>query len=114
MAHGGLVHHLAVLRMMFVAVGTADQQGLAVKLQQSIADFHLAEADVIGLHLNNFSFRRQQGDGCAVQRGCFRAPQRRLFHREAQGSAILIGTAFVDNFTAECLSFFPNQLAITP
>ncbi|MNT09688.1 hypothetical protein D3C71_1447740 [compost metagenome] len=73
-AHRGFIHHLAVLRMMFMPVGAADQQRLAVQLQQPVADVDLTEANVIGFHLNNFPVWCQQCQRGPVQRWGFSAP----------------------------------------
>ncbi|CUY74704.1 Uncharacterised protein [Serratia marcescens] len=113
-AHRRLVHHLAVARVMLVAVNAADQQRLPVELQQPAADFHLAKADVIGFHLDNHPFGREQGDGGAIQRGRFGAPQRRAFHRQAQRDAIVIGAAFVHDLAAERLGALGHPRAIAP
>ncbi|MNC39806.1 hypothetical protein D3C75_884840 [compost metagenome] len=53
LAHGFCVHHLAMDRVMLMAVGAADQQRFAVKFQQALLDFDFTETHVIGFRFND-------------------------------------------------------------
>ncbi|MNP05608.1 hypothetical protein D3C76_975630 [compost metagenome] len=61
-AQGGFIHHLAVFRMMLVAIHPSDQQRLTVNLQQAVTDFHAAEADIAGLHFQQVPLSVAQCD----------------------------------------------------
>ncbi len=52
-AHGVDVHHLAMFGMMLVAVDAANQQRLAVKLQQAVRNLYLTETQIAGLGFNH-------------------------------------------------------------
>ena len=66
--------------MVLVAVGTANEQGLAVDPQQTAADLHRPKAHVIGLGLDGLPLLVQQGQGQAVEMGGLGAPLVRCRH----------------------------------
>ena len=81
-AHGGLVHRLAVFRVMLMTVNPADQQRLAVDLQLTVANLHLADAHVAGFDLQQTALGIQQRDGESVEMRRFCAPELRLINNE--------------------------------
>ena len=72
--HRRFVHHLAIFRVMFMPVDPADQQRLAVELQQAVADFNAAEAHVTGFNLQHVALRVHQRDRQTIKLGCLSAP----------------------------------------
>ena len=65
--HRRFVHHLAVFRVMLVPVNPADQQRFTVELQQAVADFNPAEADIAGLRLQHVALRIQKRDRQTIE-----------------------------------------------
>ena len=66
-AHRRFVHHLAVFRVMLVPVNPADQQRFTVELQQAVADFNPAEADIAGFRLKHVALRIQKRDRQTIE-----------------------------------------------
>ncbi|MNC22080.1 hypothetical protein D3C75_700700 [compost metagenome] len=62
-AHGGFIHHLPVLRMVFMTVHPADQQRFAVEFQQAVTDFDLTETDVAGFNVKHLILPIAQHNG---------------------------------------------------
>ena len=72
--HRRFIHHLASLRVMFVAIHAAYQQRLAVQAEQAVFDSDAAKADIVRLDLNGFALRVEQRQRGAVERRRFGAP----------------------------------------
>jgi len=98
--HRRFIHHLASLRVMFVAIHAAYQQRLAVQAEQAVFDSDAAKADIVRLDLNGFALRVEQRQRGAVERRRFCAPQRGRVNAQAQLGAIGIVAAPVDNRAA--------------
>ena len=78
-AHRRFIHYLPVFRMMLMAVYAPNQQRFTVELQQAIADFNPAKADVACLDVQHITL-------CVPKRNCqpvkfrrFRTPQCGIF-----------------------------------
>jgi hypothetical protein len=88
--------------MMFVAVGTTNEQRLAVDPQQAATDLHRPKAHVMGLALEDASLLVQQGQGEAIEVGVS-ALHLRGAATEPQLGAIVIHPFLVNGLGADPL-----------
>ncbi|CCJ95511.1 hypothetical protein BN131_3184 [Cronobacter malonaticus 681] len=99
--HRRLVHRLAFFRVMLVTVNAADQQRLAVKRQQTVADFHATKADVVRLRDKRHAVGIQQRHHRAVQVRRFGAPQQRVVNVKRERDALRVVATLINRGGAE-------------
>ena len=72
--HGGLVHDVAGLRMVFVAVGALDEDGFPVDFDQAVFDADVPETDLEAGGLEDLAVGIEELDGDLVQGRRFGRP----------------------------------------
>ncbi len=112
--HRGFIHHLPVIRVMFMTVGATDQQGLTVQLQQSAADFNFTETDVVSFGFNQRAAGIQQGNHGAIQMRRFSTPQLWPIDMHRQAGTIEVAPAFVNHRRAKRLLVAGNLPVFLP
>ncbi len=112
--HQRLIHNLAFLWMMLVAVYAAYQQRLPVQAEQTIFDGDAAEADIIRLDLHHLALRIEQRQRGAIEGRDFGAPQRGRVNVQPQFGAIAIVATFVNYGAAKRLLDNAHLRAIPP
>jgi hypothetical protein len=100
--HVGRGHHVTRGGMVFMAIGTTNQQGLAVDPQQAATDLHRPKAHVMGLALEDASLLVQQGQGQAIEVRGLGAPLVWRRYRQPQLGAIVIHPFLVDGLVPIC------------
>ncbi|CZW78027.1 Uncharacterised protein [Enterobacter hormaechei] len=113
-AHGRLIHHLPLLRMMFMTVHAADQQRFAVKLQQAVADFDASETDIAGFSLQHVALHIPKRHGQTIAFRCFSAPQRGIVHGYRHREPLRPTAAFVHDGRSGLLRDLRAGFAVTP
>ncbi|MNC03620.1 hypothetical protein D3C75_510330 [compost metagenome] len=108
--HGGRGHHMAQGGIVFVAIGAANEQRLAVDPQQAALDLHRPKTHVMGLALDGLVLLVQQGQGQSIQMRRLGAPLVGSRDLQPQLGSVCVGTLLVDGAGTEGLTQAGNRL----